>query len=153
MEALHTDIIYSLNQLAIARATRFCYGCYTEANGRCLRCGSDDLMYKLDGVGDDYGTDWLVQDLLATFLTPADTLGAFEESIGSCYPETTQVGWITVDTITALKDLDPVSWDLAHSEYIDSELSDGNLITLDNGSTYYWFSDIEHLIDRAALPA
>ena len=110
-------------------------------------------MYKLDGVGDDYGTDWLVQDLLATFLTPADTLGAFEESIGSCYPETTQVGWITVDTITALKDLDPVSWDLAHSEYIDSELSDGNLITLDNGSTYYWFSDIEHLIDRAALPA
>ncbi|MBM4253679.1 MAG: hypothetical protein FJ146_17060 [Deltaproteobacteria bacterium] len=153
MEALHTDIIANLTKIAIARSTRFCYGCYADANGRCAQCGSDDLMFKLDGVGVEYGTDWLLQDLLATSLSPADTLEAFEQSVADCYPETVQIGWITCDTVTALKDLDPVSWDQAHSEWIDNELSDGNLITFDHGSTYYWLSDVERLVDSAELPA
>jgi hypothetical protein len=46
-----------------------------------------------------------------------------------------------------LKELDPVSWNIAHSEWIDTEVDDDSLITFDNGSTYYWVTDIEQFIE------
>jgi rRNA maturation endonuclease Nob1 len=45
-----------LKQIAIYITTPFCYGCYVEApKGRCIKCGSDDLMLLLPGVGCEYG--------------------------------------------------------------------------------------------------
>ena len=35
---------------------------------------------------------------------------------------------------------------MAHGEWLDVEVSDGNLISFDNGSTHYWVSEIEQLI-------
>ena len=46
----------------------------------------------------------------------------------------------------------PVSWEMAHSEWIDSKVFDGNLVTFDNGSNHYWVFDIERITNPAQLP-
>jgi len=103
-------------------------------------------MFELPQVSVEFGTDWLRREILREHLTPADTLEAFEHSVTECYPETVKIGWIEYDTASALKELDPVSWNIAYSEWIDAEVADENLITFDNGSIYYWVSDVEHFI-------
>lgn len=108
-------------------------------------------MYELPGVAVEFGTDWLVREILREQLTPANTLEAFEESVAECYPETVKIGWIEYDTVSALKELDPVSWDMAHGDWVDSQVSDGNLITFDNGSCHYWVSEVEQFIEEQTL--
>ena len=114
------------------------------------RLNINDLMYELPEIAVEYGTEWLLREILREHLTPANTLEAFEQSVAECYPETVKIGWIEYDTVSALKELDPVSWDMAHGEWLDSETSDGILITFDNGSNYYWASEIEQLIEELA---
>ncbi len=97
---MNNEIFEQLNKLAIKRSIPFCYGCYKEAqNGRCKVCGSDDLMRLVPGVGCEYGTDWVIKHILETELTAVDLEEEFEESIRQCYPEETQVGWMTFDTV------------------------------------------------------
>jgi len=105
-------------------------------------------MYELPGIGVEYGSEWLLREILREHLTPANTLEAFEQSVAECYPETVKIGWIEYDTVSALKELDPVSWNMAHSEFIDVEVADGNLITFDNGSNYYLVSEIDRFIEE-----
>lgn len=107
-------------------------------------------MLEYPNCGVEYGVEWIICEILREQLRPANTLEAFEESVAECYPETAKIGWIEYDTVSALKELDPVSWDMAHDEWLDSEVSDGNLITFDNGSSHYWVSEIEHLIEELA---
>lgn len=141
------NIINAMTQIAISKAVPFCYRCYTRApSGRCTLCHSDDLMFELPGVGVEYGTDWLLREILAEHLSPADTLEAFEQFIVDCYPETVKIGWIEYDTASAIQGLDPVSWNIAHSEYVDNEVEDGNLVTFDCDSSYYWRADVEHFL-------
>ena len=145
---MNQEIKENLNQLALSRTTAFCYGCYMDAKGGvCARCGSDDLMRKLPGVGVEYGTDWVITHILETELSPIDSNELFEEHIRGCYPETTQVGFMIVDTAHAMKSLDPIAWNLARDEYIDSLESDEEIVSLDHGATYYRMSDILHLIE------
>jgi len=80
-----------------------------------------------------------------TGCTSVDLESAFEDSVRSCYPETTKVGWLEVDAVTALKELDPTSWNLAISEYADAELSDERIMSVNNGTTYYSADDIDGL--------
>ena len=52
------------------------------------------------------------------------------------------------DTVELMKSQDPISWKIARDEY-ESELeSDEQIISFDNGSTYYWIHDLESFIDR-----
>lgn len=88
----------------------------------------------------------MIEHILETELTPVDLESAFEDSVRSCYPETTKVGWLDVDTVTALKELDPISWKLAISEYADAEASDERIMSVDNGTTYYFSDDVEDLL-------
>ena len=143
------DFNEALSQIAQSKSVPFCYGCYAKApTGRCTICGSDDLMLEYPGCGVEYGTEWIIREILRAHLTPANTLEAFEQSVSECYPETVKIGWIEYDTVSALKELDPVSWSLAHSEHVDSEASEGNLVTFDNGDRYYWSRDIEQFIEE-----
>jgi hypothetical protein len=107
-------------------------------------------MFELPQVGVEYGTDWLLREFLRANIDTASTLETFEQSVADYHPESVKIGWIEYDTLSALKGLDPVSWDIAHSESIDGEVSDGNLITFDNGSTYYSLHGIEDLIAENA---
>jgi hypothetical protein len=145
------DITEALTKIALTKSIPFCYSCYTRApSGKCATCGSDDLMSELPGIGVEFGTDWLLREILIAHLTPADTLEAFERSVTECYPETVKIGWIKYDTASALKELDPISWNIAHGEWIDAEVSDANLITFDGGSNHYWVSEIEQFIEENA---
>lgn len=108
-------------------------------------------MRLVEGVGCEYGIEWVVEHLVRENVEAVDTEEAFENSISQCYPETVKIGWIETDTVSAIKNLDPVSWDLAKSEWIDSEDQDDQVVSFDNGSTYYWVHDIESYLDDAQL--
>ena len=47
-----------------------------------------------------------------------------------------------------LKTMDEVAWDIAKDEYISSLEEDEEVMSFDNGSTYYWTYDIENLIEE-----
>ena len=147
---MNTEIQEQLSQLALKRSTPFCYGCYQEAlTGRCKSCGSDDLM-KLTSEGCEYGTEWIVDHILKTELEPVDMDAAFEDMIRECYPETSKIGWLELDTVSILKEMDPVSWQCAQSDFESQELDEDTYYTPDNGSTYYRINEIEALL--AAQP-
>jgi hypothetical protein len=144
---MKTEIQEQLEKLAYERSIPFCYGCYKEApKGRCTECGSDDLMRLVPGVGCEYGTDWVIEHILETELTSVDLEEAFEESVRQCYPETTKVGWMEFDTVSLMKDQDPVSWRCAFSEYESQEANEGSIVSFDNDRTYYWNRDLENLV-------
>ena len=135
---MNHEIHEQLKQLALKRSTPFCYQCYKEApTARCATCGSDDLMRLLPGVGCEYGTDWIIRHILESELEPVNLEEAFEESVRQCYPEETKVGWMTFDTVTLMKDQDPVGWNCALIEYESQEESSGNIFSIDNGATHY----------------
>lgn len=146
---MKSEIQEKLEQLAYKRTTPFCYSCYVKApTGVCPQCHSDDLMRHLDGVGCEWGTSWVIKHILEEELTPVDTEEAFEESVRQCYPEETQVGWMTLDTVEIMKSQDPTSWRIARDEYESQEEEESNILSFDNGSTYYRANDLEGLIDR-----
>jgi hypothetical protein len=144
---MKTEIQNKLHQLALKKSIPFCYGCYKDApTGRCQCCGSDDLMRKISGVGCEYGTEWVVQHILETEFTSADTEEAFEDSTRDCYPEETQVGWMTFDTVSLMKSQDPISWKIAQDEWESMEEDEGNLLSFDNGATYYHAHQFDELL-------
>lgn len=147
-EKMKTEIQNQLHQLALKRSTPFCYSCYKAApSGCCKTCGSDDLMRLVEGVGCEYGTDWVIKHILETELTPVDLEEAFEQSVRECYPEETTVGWMKFDTCDLMKSQDPVSWKIARDEYIDELVYEAAVIDLDNGASYYWVHKVESLLE------
>jgi len=144
---MNTEIQKQLETLAYQRSIPFCYHDYIECpTGRCPKCGSDDLMRSVAGVGCEYGVAWVIEHILETELEPANLEEAFEQSVRDCYPETSKVSWMEFDTVTLMKEQDPISWRCALADYESQEESDGNILSFDNGSTYYHQHDIEQLI-------
>ena len=147
---MKTEIQKKLETLAYKRSIPFCYHDYIECpEGRCPKCGSDDLMRLVRVAGCEYGTDWVIEHILETELEPANLEEAFEDSIRDCYPETTKVGWMEFDTVTLMKEQDPISWRCAVSEYESQEESEGNIVSVDNGNTYYNLQDLERILEFA----
>ena len=143
------ELMKRLEKIAFNKSVAFCYLCYRETpSGRCGICGSDDLMRLVRGVGCEYHLDWIVRHLIDNTLDPIDEDQCFEESVRECYPETTQVGWLTLNTVDTVKLADPISWDISRSEWLDGELSDETVITFDYGSTYFWTRDVEQYADN-----
>ncbi len=147
MENLSQEIKDSLEKIAYKHSIPFCYQCYVEVpTGTCSRCLSDDNMRLIRGVGVDYGTDWVLKHLISENVPSVNITETFEQSIRGCYEETVKIGWIEYDVVSAIKELDPISFELAESEFIDNEVSEGNLVTFDCGNTYIWLHDLESFI-------
>ena len=146
---MNTEINEQLKQLALKRSIHFCYQCYERApSGRCLKCGSDDLMSEYPGHGVEYGQEWIIEAILESELTPVNLDEEFEEYIRQVYPEQTTVGWMNnLDTVSVMKEMDPISWSCAQSEWESMEADEGNIVSFDNGSTYYWSHDLESFVD------
>ena len=143
------ELAKALEQLAFQKTIPFCYSCYKDApKGRCTQCGSDDLMRHLPGVGVEYGTDWVIRELLQEHVLTPEFDELFESSISDCYGEEIKVGWMTLDTVTVMKEMDPISWDMAKQEYIDGLEQEEKLVSFDNGSHYYWADDVEQLLEE-----
>ena len=137
------QLIQRLDKIALHSTSPFCYGCYKEApTGRCVHCGSDDLMRLMQGVGCEWGTTWVIKELVQE-IDSIDIDQRFEDSIEGCYPETTKIGWLEYNTVSALKELDPVSWRIAKSEWLDNEESEDIIMTFDKGDTFHELSEVE----------
>ena len=117
----YPELYTQLEIVAHKRTIPFCYLCYVDApSGMCVRCGTDDLMRHLPGVGVEYGYEWVIEHLLdqeVEDITPEQQEELFMEFIDSCYNEETQVAFITVDTAWALKELDPVAFGIAMNDF------------------------------------
>lgn len=145
---MNTEILNQLTKLALQKSKPFCYSCYHEVtNEFCDTCGSDDHMNLLPGHGCEYGTMWIIQAILEEELNSVNLEEEFENFMHEVYPETTQVAWMNLDTIQVAKEIDPIAWDIAQSEWVDEECSQEDLLTFDNGSTYFRRYDIESLIE------
>jgi hypothetical protein len=142
------EISKALTQIAFSRSTPFCMGCYLDCpENRCKSCHSDDLARKTsDNL--DWGTSWIVDEILENELTAINTEEEFEQMMEDCYPATTQVAWMNLNTISIAKEMDPTSWRIAADEWTSSEWSEGLLFSHDNGSTFYRTSDIEDFIQE-----
>lgn len=144
--AMKSEILKKLEKLAQERTIPFCMSCYIKApKGVCPCCHSDDLGRWMDGVGLDWSLNFAVEYILQEKCTPVDTEQSFEDMIRSCYSEETVVGWMKFDTCDLMKSQDPISWRIARDEYIDDLESEEEIMSFDNGSTYYWTYDLEGL--------
>lgn len=142
------EITEQLNKIAELKTKPFCYSCYTVApTGRCSCCGSDDLMRILPGSGCEYGYAWVIKEILSE-IESVDTEKRFEDSIRSCYEEETKIGWLKVDTVAAIKELDPISWNMAKNEWLDSEVEEENLLTFDEGSNYFEPYELQNHLEK-----
>ena len=142
------EIYEKLERLAFKRTVPFCYACYKEApSGKCEKCCSDDLMRLLPGSGCEYGVDWVIKEMLREELEAIDLDESFEEFVRECYPEEIKIGWLTLDTVKTLKEMDPVAWRCAYSDWESQEECEGVIITLDGGSSFYRRSDVEDLLE------
>jgi hypothetical protein len=146
---INLDLQKRLEKIAYQKTSAFCYSCYKVApTGICSDCHSDDTMRIMDGVGCEYGTDWVIKELIQENLTSVDCEEIFEQMIEDCYGEIVTIGYMELSTVSIMKDQDPVSWNIGLGEYIDGLVEDGQLVTFDNGSTYYWSHDVENYINE-----
>lgn len=142
------EIIQRLETIAFKVTKPFCYSCYeTAPTGRCSACGSDDLMRLMPGVGCEWGTDWVIRELVREIET-VDTDELFEDFMSDCYSGTTKIGWLEYDTVSAIKELDPISWDLAKSEWLDQEESEDILMSFNHGSQFHDVSRVLEFCDE-----
>jgi len=136
-----------LTPLGFERTTPFCYSCYQDcSDGQCKICGSDDLMRHLKDVGVEYGTDWVIKSILEEALSEIDLEESFEQMIDNFYGQEVQIGFIKMNVSTAIKNLDPIAWNMAKSEYLDTHIEDESVI--DIGEDHYWKHDLESLLNE-----
>lgn len=55
---------------------------------------------------------------------------------------------MTFDTVKLMKENDPIGWRCALAEYESQEESEGNIVSFDGESTYYFASQIEEFISK-----
>lgn len=143
---MKTEILKRLEEIAEDRTIPFCMSCHIKApKGICPSCHSDDLARWMDGVGLDWNLEFAIEYILQEELTAIDTEEVFEDMIRSCYSEETVVGWMKFDTCDLMKSQDPISWRIARDEYIEELESEDEIMSFDNGSTYYWLRDLQNL--------
>jgi hypothetical protein len=137
------DLQEKLTALAFDITDNFCYGCYKVVDGdHCPVCGSDDFMRHLDGVGVEYGTDWVIEHLIKEHCSPIDEEEQFEELLNETC-ETVKIGSLEYDPGYVLRNIDPVAFRCGVSDML---ADDEQFIEVDG--QYYRVYDIENMIEE-----
>ncbi len=143
------EIETKLTRIAFKQSRAFCMGCYTDCpKNHCPKCGSDDLARKTS-ENVDWGTSWIIEEILAREIQAVDLDEAFEDFMSEVYPEPVAVGFLTLDVVSTIKEVDPIAWRCAQSEWESNEESEENMISFDGGSTYYNRYDLEEYLDAS----
>jgi hypothetical protein len=139
IEATET-IKEKLTERAFEVSRPFCYSDYLTVKENdqgqyfCPKCGSDDLMRELEGVGVEWGTDWIVDHLVKEQGEAVDIAELYRDLLDEIY-EPIKFGELEYSPSTVLEAVDKVAFDMGCNEYADSEIEDGRLIYC-NGSHY-----------------
>lgn len=138
-----------LNNLAFKKTYPFCYGCYKRVvqSKECPSCGSDDLMRELVGVGVEYGTDWVIKQLVSENVKEFECKSSYEEFLREIYGENVVIGSFTFDTVDVIKKMDEIAYRCGISDYIADLESDGKIVSFDNGATYFSTAEIEDYLE------
>ncbi|HSV98695.1 MAG TPA: hypothetical protein VLI39_00875 [Sedimentisphaerales bacterium] len=140
---LSDDLREKLEEAALKATDNFCYGCYQVVEDDvCPKCGSDDFMRHLDGVGVEYGTEWVIEHLIQEHCEPIDEEEAYEDLLNECYEQIDICG-MKYDPGYALKTIDPVAFRCGVSDM----LADSDTYVEADGR-YYLVSDIEAMIEE-----
>ena len=143
MNITDSDLQERLTALAFEVTDNFCYGCYQVVKGdRCPKCFSDDFMRHLEGVGVEYGTDWVVEHLVKEHCTAIDAEAEFEELLSETC-ETVKIGTLEYDPGYVLKNVDPVAFQCGVSDML---ADDEQLIEIDG--EHYRLCEIEGMIEE-----
>jgi hypothetical protein len=95
----------------------------------CPKCGSDDLMREVDGVGVEYGIEWVMEHIVENEGERADIEELYRDLLDECYPPV-KFGQLEYSPSQVLESVDPVAFRVGVNEYADSEIEDGRLIEL-----------------------
>ena len=132
-----------LTALAFDVTDNFCYSCYKVVKAdHCTGCHSDDFMRHLDGVGVEYGTDWVIDHLIKEHCSPIDAEEQFEELLSETC-ETVKIGSLEYDPGYVLQNIDPVAFRCGVSDML---ADDEQYIEVDG--QYYQVYDIENMIEE-----
>ena len=143
----HLQIIHGRLQNAAYKITdNFCYSCYRVVEGEyCPDCCTDDFMRHLAGVGVEYGTEWVIEHLFQTRLTPVDGEELYKRSLDKHYPEV-KIGEVTYSTSQVIKKMDPLYFQMGANENLQRLAGVGVLYEY-NGK-YYQMSDLEEMLEN-----
>lgn len=118
----------------------FCYSDYMtveeneDGEFRCPKCGSDDLMREVEGVGVDWGYDWVIDHLVETEGEKVDIEELFRELLDEIY-EPIKFGELEYSPSLVLEAVDPTAFRMGCNDNADSLMEDDQLVYL-NGSYY-----------------
>ena len=132
-----------LESVAYKVTDNFCYSCYKVVEGdSCPDCFSDDFMRHLDGVGVEYGTEWVIEHLVKEHCQAIDGEEQFEQMLNDCC-EPVKVGCCQWDAGHVMKELDPIAFRCGVSDYL---ADDDTFVEFDG--EYYMLSDIEDMLEE-----
>ena len=121
------EMMERLKAIGFDRSTPFCYGCYKIApSGRCRTCLSDDLMRHVDGVGVEYGVEWVIEHLLdiefpgGSMDTSSEWEDEYEAELNEMGPDVEIMG-CQYELGTLYKQVDPQSFEQGASGRLDDE--------------------------------
>jgi len=118
----------------------FCYSDYMtveeneDGEFKCPKCGSDDLMREVEGVGVEYGYDWIIDHLVETEGEKIDIEELFRELLDEIY-EPIKFGELEYCPSQVLEAVDPTAFRMGCNENADSLMEDDQLVYL-NGNYY-----------------
>jgi len=140
---MNDELKEKLTALAFDMTDNFCYSCYKVVKSdKCPSCGTDDFMRHLEGVGVEYGTDWVIEHLIKEHCNPIDAEQEFEELLNGCY-EPVKIGFCEWDAGHVMKELDPVSFRCGVSDMLSD---DEQYVEID--CQYYQVYEIENMIEE-----
>lgn len=100
-------------------------------------------MRHMEGVGVEYGTEWVIEEIVDQKLKPINTYEVYEQYLEECYGEEVTIGFIRYNIALAIKNLDPVAYDIGKDEYLEYLLEMESIIEI--SGNYYYVTDIESL--------
>jgi len=130
----------ALREKAHDASRPFCYSDYMtveeneDGEFRCPKCGSDDLMREIEGVGVEWGYDWVIDHLVVTEGEQVNIEELYRDLLDEVY-EPIKFGELEYCPSQVLEAVDPTAFRMGCNDNADSLMEDDQIVYL-NGNYY-----------------
>ena len=134
------EIKEKLKERAQDASRPFCYSDYMTVEAdqdgeyRCPKCGSDDLMREVEGVGVEWGYDWVIEHLVETLGEKVDIEELYRDMLDEVY-EPVKFGDLEYSPSVVLEAVDETAFRIGCNEMAENMVHDEVLVCL-NGIYY-----------------